>query len=143
MKTIRFIFVIAFFLCFSNSCESLLYDTDECDNFDESDCLQTRPLNGDLTIKVTINEENPEVPYIIYENFIEDKDTVLVDTAHSEQVSVEVPLNEYYSIMAKYKSGDKIISAVDGDRIESYSQDKCGYTCWYVRGGILKARLKY
>ncbi len=143
MKTICYLFFIAFFLCYSSACESLLYDTDECDNFDESDCVQARPLEGDLTIKLTINEENPEVPYIIFENDIENKDTVLVDTAYNEQESVKVPLNEYYSIMAKYKSGDKIIYAVDGDRIESYSEDKCGYTCWYVRGGVLKVRLKY
>lgn len=108
------------------------------------DCFEVRPDSGKLIVTVTINDENPFVPLVIYKGNIDDENFEFVDTTYSEEYWVRVPVNNYYSIAAEYKSGDKTIFAVDGDDFKiKYTDSDCNYPCYYYYGGYYDIQLRY
>lgn len=108
------------------------------------DCFQVRPDSGKLIVTVTINDENPYVPLVIYQGNIEDNNIEFVDTSYTDEYWVRVPVNKYYSIAAKYKSGDKTIFAADGDDFKiKYTENDCDYPCYYYYGGYYDIQLRY
>lgn len=111
-------------------------------NCDE--CYTEKPTVGELIIKLTINAENQEIPVVVYRNDLEDRIVEWIDTVSVTTLYVEVPVNQYYSITAMYKAGDRTIYAVDGDRLRTRKiTDQCDETCWIITGGKINARLKY
>ncbi len=111
--------------------------------FDCSTCYQNKPDYGPLQIKVTINAQNPSVPLVVYAGNIEDNDTIYIDTTYSSDYSVDVPVDRYYSVMAEYKDNNKIILAVDGDKLKTDKNTKdCDQECYYYKGGYIDVRLR-
>jgi hypothetical protein len=100
------------------------------------------PAKGELKVILTINAENPAVPLYIYKGKIEEGSLQLIDTAKSSVFRINLPVNEYYSVAAKYKSGSKTIFAVDGDRIKRKKSVMCDSTCWSVVNGKINVKLK-
>ncbi len=125
---------------------NLMFSCDEYFSFlevDCSECYRIKPDNGELIIQVTINNENPEVPIAIYRDKIESGRIRIRDTVSEKTVYIEVPLNHYYSVQAKYKVGNDSVFAVDGERIETHRvTDQCDTTCWIIKGGRYDLRLK-
>ncbi|NQU81960.1 MAG: hypothetical protein HQ543_10610 [Bacteroidetes bacterium] len=125
---------------------NLILSCDEKFSFlevDCSECYRIKPDNGELIIQVTINNENPEVPIAIYRDKIESGRIRIKDTISDQTVYIEVPLNHYYSVQAKYKAGNDSVFAVDGERIETHRvTDQCDTTCWIIKGGRYDLRLK-
>ena len=110
---------------------------------DCSECYRIKPDNGELIINVTINNENPEVPIAIYRDKIESGRIRIRDTVSEKTVYIEVPLNHYYSVKAKYKVGNDSVFAVDGDRIKTQRvTDQCDTICWIIKSGRYDLRLK-
>jgi hypothetical protein len=108
-----------------------------------NECYQYQPDWGPLNVILTINNENPYVPLVIYIGNIEDNNIEYVDTSYSSDYWVDVPVNKYYSITAEYKSGDKTIFAVDGDDFKlKYSESDCDLPCYYYYGGYYDLRLR-
>ncbi|MBC8147188.1 MAG: hypothetical protein H8E98_04310 [Bacteroidetes bacterium] len=128
-------------LAFFTSCKE--YDISDCEAYDYSDCNTWVPYWGILNIDVTLNNLNPKVPLVIYYDDFNSNDTAWVDTATSEFYQVYMPIGDYYSVVAKYKTSDKIIYAVDGDEITKKSEDVCDSVCWIVKDGRIDVRLKY
>ena len=111
---------------------------------DCSECYRIKPDEGSLTIRVTINKENQSVPIVVYRKEMEHELIRLVDTVTVEDYYVDVDVDHLYSVKAEYKSGGKIIYAVDGDRIRTRKiTAQCDSTCWVIRGGNINVRLKY
>lgn len=107
-----------------------------------SDCYQEKPEWGRFNAEVTISNENPFVPLIIYRGNVEDNDVEYVDTSWTTSYWVEVPVNAYYSISAEYKSGGKTIFAIDGDKFKvKYTESGCDKPCYYFQGGFADVRL--
>ena len=115
----------------------------ECTEEDYADCFTTEPFEAEIVVYVTINNENPMVPLTIYEGKIDDNNIIAEDTAYSEEFYSFFPLNHYYSVTAKYKSGSKIIYALDGNKMYKHSRKLCDSTCWDIEGGIYDLKLKY
>lgn len=117
------------------------------ENFDEidcSECIPDKPLEAALYIDVTLNEVYQEIPVIVFRGKIEQGDTLVVDTIYEPRGYIDVPLNEYYSVMAKYKSGKSVTYAIDGDEFNRYKiEGQCDGTCWIIRGGLYNVKLKY
>ena len=66
------------------------------------------------------------------------------DTAATEKIYIDVPLDFYYSVTAEYKSGNKTIFALDGDNIKTKKNiDDCDEKCYYITGGYINVKLKY
>jgi len=133
------VLIILIFFSGLNSCEEdyqgLVVDC--------SECYTTRPSEGELKIKLTINEKYPSVPIVIYRGDIEEK-MIKMDTATTENYYINGWINKYYSVTAEYKSADKTIIAVDSDKLRRRKvTEVCDSTCWVIRGGIIDVRLKY
>lgn len=144
MKPIIYIFILVFLGGLISSCESSTYPSDEdCIDYDYSDCNTIEPDEGYLTIKLTINKQNTHVPVTVYLGDIENNNIIEYDTIDQPYYQVPVALNQTYSASAKYMDGDKIIIAVDGDKIRKTSSIVCDSTCWKIKGGDIDIRLKY
>ena len=119
---------------------------DDCDPDTEfyppSGCDTDYPLYGDLSVRLSINEENPEVVLEIYRDSYEQGEFVLRDTVNTESVSYSLELDEYYSVAAFYKQGRNTIVALDGDRIKRKENQECGWTCYSIRSKTVNVRLK-
>ena len=117
---------------------------DGLDEIDCSECLSYKPLDAELYIDVTLNSTYQEVPVIVFRGKFEKGDTVVVDTIYDPRGYINVPLNEYYSVMAIYKSGNTITYAIDGDEFNRHKiEGQCDGTCWIIRGGLYNVELKY
>jgi hypothetical protein len=134
MKYILIILVL--FFC---SCKD---QNNDCTDTDYAGCNTTEPTDGELKVLLTINAENPAVPIYIYKGKIEEGALQVMDTAESSVYRIKLPVNEYYSVAAKYKSGSKTIYAVDGDRIKKKSSAMCDSTCWSVVDAKVNVKLK-
>jgi len=130
--------VVVFFILFV-SCDNMFVD---CENYDYYDCDQNEPTQGELSVELTINSENPAVPVVIYLGNFEERDTVLDTILTTSELKYNLDVDHRYSATATYHSGDKTIVAVDGDDMEKKSSKVCSATCWKVKGNILDIRLK-
>lgn len=141
IKLIVFFLVLITYPC--------LYSCNYNENESGQDCFNCRkekPDSAYIIIKVTINKENHNVPVSIYKgefnphNQSNKIDSAIVD---SSALRVKMPVNEYYSVKAEYKSDQKIIYAVDGGVFETQKRTDCDYNCWQLIGGNYNVRLIY
>lgn len=136
---VKYIFIVC--LIMAASCEKP--NPVDCEDYDFADCYLDEPEWDFIYIDVTINDENPYVPIILYNGEFEDKDTNWVDTAYSSQYSIDVDLNHYYSVTAEYKVGSKTIIAVDGNKVKKVKTTVCDEKCWYIKGENFNVELKF
>lgn len=137
MKT-KFFFILALLtLVFVFSCENWPFDIN-CD-----DCYQIEPDSADLVIRLTIDEVNPFVPVVFYKGNVESNNIEWIDTFISETATLYSKVGQYYSIEAKYLTGNgDTIIAIDGGKIKTtFIRDACDVDCWVVRGGKLDVRV--
>ena len=121
------------------SCENYLGPAVDCD-----DCYWEKPDSADLVIYLTINEQHPEVPIVLYRGNAEDRHVDWVDTARESPLYVYSAMDQFYSVSAEYKVGGKTIKVIDGDDMKAkFVSDACDYACWIVTGGYLKSELKF
>jgi hypothetical protein len=117
--------------------------TDNSSSADCFGCVENKPDSASLTIKLTINGENPYVPIVVLKGKFKydynPTDIVRVDTISDGTYYLPVATDNYYSIKAEYKDGSKIVYAIDGD---NFTTVKCEDHCWVANGGYLDARLK-
>ena len=111
--------------------------------FDCEDCYQERPDYGPLIIYFSLDDENDFVVYTIYKGEFEDCIFEYADTAFYNEEQIDVPVNEYYSVEAKYVSGNDTIYVVDGDQFKRRKEtSECDKKCYYFKGGIIDVRLR-
>lgn len=115
----------------------------DCTEDDYDDCYTEEPFEAEIVVYVTINNENQYVPLTIYEGKIDENRIIAYDTAYDEEFYRFFKLGRYYSVTAKYKSGEKIIFALDGNKMYKDSSRLCDSTCWDINGGIYDLKLKY
>lgn len=141
-KIYRIINYIIFFsiFVFVLSCEAIYSPEDS----DCADCMSFEPQEADLYISVSLDSKYQEIPVVVLKGKFGSGDTVAVDTIRNDMGYIPVPLNEFYTVIAEYKSDTRTVRAVDGDEISKYDiSNKCGEICWKIRGGIINVTLKY
>ena len=111
------------------------------------DCDKCFPYIGEnynLKIRVTINNQNQNVPITLYKGKIDDGIIISNDVAYeSSYYSIQVKFGEYYSAVAKYRDKGRVIYAVDGRKLtKHYSKSDCDAACYEVTGDELDLRLK-
>lgn len=125
----------------SISCER--YDPVNVGEVDCYNCFNPRPEWVKLNVKVTISNENPRVPLTIYIGNFEDDNIDWIDTSYTADYWVDVRPDQYYSVKAEYKDGNKIIYTIDGDKVKlNYSESSCNEPCYYSTGGYIDVQLK-
>ncbi|MEZ5070499.1 MAG: hypothetical protein R2751_05910 [Bacteroidales bacterium] len=106
------------------------------------DCYTEAPDSAKLIVYLTINEENQAVPLTFYRGTVEDGAIDWIDTAVSGEFTLYSAIDQTYSVMATYRSGDKTILAFDEDRMRVVDEgESCGTPCYMVRDGIFDVRL--
>lgn len=139
IRSVFKIFFVSLFLLIPFGCEDmevLFVDCDEC--YDEN------PEVADLTIKFTINDENPYVRYILYSGTYDSGDTIAIDTSYTSEVVWSLDTDEYYSVKAEYTKGARTIFAVDGNELRTKKdRSSCDRECYIILGDELDVRLKY
>lgn len=137
---IPYCIILCLIVILTSSCESY----SSLDEVNCADCLSFEPLDADLYISVTIDSKYKDVPVVILKGKLGSSDTVVVDTITNQMAYIPVPLNDFYTVIAEYNTGTKIVKAVDGDEISKYNiSNKCGDICWIIRGGIIDVRLNF
>lgn len=108
------------------------------------DCYSDQPDEASITIKLTLNDENYKIPLTIYQGTIDSGIIISRDTVSVESYTLTEPVNRYYSAVAEYKSGKRIIKVVDGTKLDvSTSTQEDGSTCYQVTGDKLNLKLAY
>lgn len=146
MKTFNTLhyFILLTCLILMQACEQNSYfsDSQDCANYDYSDCNTSEPNLVALNIKLTINSENPKVPITIYQGKFDDNNIVLIDTATTSTYSALLDPGNYYTVSARYISGNKIINSIGGDNVKKIQNYVCDSICWTVQEGNVDVRLK-
>jgi hypothetical protein len=112
-----------------------------------AECYRKKPDSAIFTVKITINDENLNVPILVlrgkYSYNYSPSQVEFFDTVTEGNCKLRMPVNNYYSIRAEYKKGSKIIYVVDGDDLSiTEVNDVCDTTCWVINGGYVNVRLK-
>ena len=140
MKQLLLISILYLIFSMLTSCNSTYTD---CENPDYSNCQTSIPSTGTMEIEVTINDENPKIPITIYIGNIENNQIEKLDTLIEGSKKIILPVNQTYSVTAKYKKNGATIFAVDDDKIKASSKAVCDSTCWDVSNGSVNLKLKY
>jgi hypothetical protein len=139
MKRIIKIGIILLGILIAFACNEYLGLTVDCD-----ECYYPEPDSADLTIYLTIDENHPEVPIILYRGDVEDGQEDWIDTARETPYRLYSAVDQFYSVTAEYKVNGKTIIVIDGDELKpKHVSDACDYECWVVTGGVLNAELKF
>lgn len=119
------------------------------DDVDCSECYVPKPDYGPVTLTLSRNAENDSIPILIFkgkyeESYLDDfSSAVIIDTVAESTITVDLPVNEFYSVAAQYIRDGKKVVVVDGDRLKLYKvSDQCDEICWIFRGGNIDVRLK-
>jgi hypothetical protein len=100
---------------------SLLIGCDECN------CPAGDPF-GELAIKLTINDDHPEVLVTIFEGNIEKADTLFSEYWSDDRVYYELESGRRYSATAHYFVDGREIVAIDGKQMTTSSNEcDCNY----------------
>lgn len=105
---------------------------------DECTC-DANQLIGELKIRLTLDEENPEVLITIFEGKIENQDTIFSGYVVDTEIFLDLDANVYYSATAHYVKSGRNYVAVDGREMTT-STDECD--CEYANNRTLDLRLK-
>ena len=107
-----------------------------------NDCYGYEPDSASLIVRLTINAENDSVPLTFYKGAFEEGNVDWLDTATTDELYLKSEIYSEYTVVATYRSGDKTIKAIDGDKMHLYNAaDECGSPCYIVKGGIFDVRL--
>ena len=130
--------IVLVLLTLAGSCDEYLGLTVDCD-----DCWGFKPDSADLLIYLTIDQDHPEVPIVIYRGNFEDGEVDFLDTARASTYTLYSAVDQYYSVTAEYKVDGKTIIAVDGDVMKAKdASSSCEFDCWIITDGKFSLQLK-
>jgi len=130
--------IVLVLLTLAGSCDEYLGLTVDCD-----DCWGFKPDSADLLIHLTVDQDHPEVPIVIYRGNFEDGEVDFVDTARASTYTLYSAVDQYYSVTAEYKVDGKTIIAVDGDVMKAKdASSSCEFECWIITDGKFSLQLK-
>lgn len=116
------------------------------DNYKPSDCNENKPAEGDLTLEITIDNLNPEVPVEFYIGDVEENGFYFADTITVGEITYKLP-NNYYSVKAKYKAvidGRTVtVYSIDGGSLIPVTNEYCDGTCYDTGRLNLNAKLEF
>ncbi|HPB26503.1 MAG TPA: hypothetical protein PLB59_05160 [Bacteroidales bacterium] len=138
-----FLLVNLLWLFLLPGCESnYISSPEDCLNYDYTDCNTSEPSVVPLHIKLSINSENPVVPITIFRGKLENNNIILSDTVNSSSCTFWVAPDNYYTVEARYRSGNNMIYAYDGDNVKKIRNQVCDSVCWTYQEGNVNVELR-
>jgi hypothetical protein len=105
---------------------------DDCAEF----CTDPKPDYADVAVKVTIDDENPTVPIVVYYGYVEEGDVFFTDTLSETKTIYEFDTEERYAIKASYVKGDQTIFAIDGGLLTVRRNNDCDDPCFDIKNDV-------
>jgi len=109
--------------------------------FAPSDCMKQKPAFGSLNLRITINAENPSVTVTVYRGDYDDGIVVTTESFTSETGSIDLEVDNTYSVTASYQRGPDTILVLDEGHISTSSEEFRDAICWEVIDGSVDLRL--
>jgi hypothetical protein len=107
-------------------------------------CFVSEPDSFELEVQLTINSVYDSVYLQFYKGNAESGKLSWQGEVFTSTFLHRVPVNDFYSVRAQYRTDSAVIIAIDGDKMVSrYVVGSCDTDCWIVKGGFLDVRLKY
>jgi hypothetical protein len=121
------------------------YEDCEDGDYKPADCNESKPVEGQVTLKITLNNMNTQVPVEFFIGDVEENVFYFADTISTQTVSYTLP-NNYYSVRAKYRAiinGNSVtVYSIDGGSLDAFETDYCDGVC-YSNGSLdLDAKLE-
>jgi hypothetical protein len=123
------------------SCNPEEWQTVDC-----SECYTVKPEFAEINVKLSISNLNPAVVIRVYSGRFEEEKLILSDTTINETWTAILPVDEYYSITATYKSQNNYfnVTAIDGGMVRTQRiRGTCDDPCWVTKGNNFNVKLKY
>ncbi len=139
MKIPDTIILFVCILIFAFSCRSKYED---CTDQDYAECNTEIPQTGIISVRLTINEENPAIPISVYDGNFENGRLIRQDTLRVGSYNFALLTEKEYSFTATYKKAGKTIVAVNGGRINLIRYRMCELQCYDVDEPELDLRLR-
>lgn len=134
--SIYWFFIITFLTL---SCER---DEPDFSKVDCDYCYTIEPDSAELWVELSLDDQNQYIPLIIYKGHLEDGVIEYTDTSYWETYYLYVPVNEYYTVQAKYIDGQDTIFVIDGDKIKTRKNTTdCSEECYTIVGGYYNLKL--
>jgi hypothetical protein len=107
-----------------------------------TECQAEEPIEAVLTIK--LSTEYGETFINIYQGYLEDSVLFSSIRTYSSVANLTVPINNKYTLTAKYLYSGSIYYAVNSvtPRVK-YVKDQCNDPCYYIYNDEVDLKLKY
>ena len=123
-----------------NSCEDMI----ERLSVDCSNCYTQKPDYFDVELRITIEDGNNKIPVTVYYGSYEDGNVAASDTAISESLKFNLPVDEDYSFKATYKKDGVNYYVINGTKLRARADyESCDETCYYITGDYVDMRKKF
>ena len=140
MKQILISILISIVVCVAGCDE-------ECEegNYKPGDCNESKPIEGEVILKITIDNMNAMVPVEFFIGDVEENIFYFADTIVTQSVSYTLP-NNRYAVRAKYKAiiNGKLVTvySIDGGSLDANETDYCDGDCYENGSLTLDAKLE-
>jgi len=113
-----------------------------CHTYVSEDCYETKPSKGEAMIEITMDEENQKIPFELYEGKYEAGKLVISDTLYSKIHYIELPVNKYYTFLAKYSKDSEDLYVFRSGTIKARRNANEDYSCWNTINIRIDLKLK-
>lgn len=124
------------------SCDRPMIDTESCEDYTYETCNLIKPEKSEFIIRLTPGNNNNKTPLKIIKGYLNDGDTILDTAIYDVLFRYPLPLNEYYTVVATYFSGNDTIYAIDGSKHILKEYLLCDSTCYVVKEGKVIVELQ-
>lgn len=146
MTRVRHILLLATMLsAVSPACDQLVSDDLGNINTDDENCdcvIRYEPETYDVKLKLTINDQNSEVPVTVFYGNVERKKVAAEIKASSDEAIINLSTNEEYTYLAKYLKGSDTIYVPIKAKLSTSNYICHDDTCWSVSNNVINLKLK-
>jgi hypothetical protein len=135
-RTIMLIAIVVFAL--GISCDSIDISPVNC-----AECYPVKPKDGHIELKLTINDENPEVTIILYEDEFDEANLIYSKKVQNSTFLLKIMTNKEYVIEAKYMKDGRSYHVVNKAKLKTRRDtENCSEPCYYIAKRSVDLRIK-
>jgi len=122
------LFLFHLYSCTENNTD--LPNVEDCENYYYEDCNTVEPIEGSVHLKFSINQKIHSVVFDVYKGYADEGNLFFSDTSYDSEVDYIMPIDQYYSVKAKYIINGVSLKVIDGGELRKKSKQVCDSTCW-------------